>query len=156
MDERQLIQAAYRYAVSLTHDSHDAEDLIQTACLKVLRAKGKLVGKSYLYVTVRSVFIDRQRSKSSRKDVDIPEDVLTDPTADHVANLDRKMDMEQLLGCLRPVEREALFLNCVEGYTADEIAQLTDQPRGTVLSHLSRAKKKLQRRRSAGDMLGTK
>lgn len=37
-----------------------------------------------------------------------------------------------------------LFLTAVEGYTTAEIAQLTGRPRGTILSALHRAKKKLR------------
>jgi len=44
---------------------------------------------------------------------------------------------------LRPNEREALYLNAVEGYTAREIAKQTDMPRNTVLSLIFRARKKL-------------
>lgn len=54
-------------------------------------------------------------------------------------------DLDVLLAGLKTAERETLFLNCVEGYTADEIARHTGQPRGTVLSLLSRAKRKLRR-----------
>lgn len=45
-----------------------------------------------------------------------------------------KLILEQALAQLRSIEREALFLAVVEGYTAQEIADLTQQGRGTVLS----------------------
>lgn len=51
----------------------------------------------------------------------------------------------QALNNLRSQEREALFLTAVEGYTAQEIADLTHQPRGTVLSLVHRAKQKIRR-----------
>ena len=69
---------------------------------------------------------------------------MMDTTPGHVAQIHDRMEIQALLSCLRAEEREALYLNCVEGYTAAEIGELTDQPRGTVLSHLSRAKKRLQ------------
>ena len=55
-----------------------------------------------------------------------------------------KGDLEALLAVLRPVERETLFLHYCQGHTAEEIAQLTGQPRGTVLSLLHRAIAKLR------------
>ena len=53
------------------------------------------------------------------------------------------MDMELLMSKLRPEESEALFLNVVEGYTASEISERTGSPRGTILSHIHRARQKL-------------
>ena len=52
--------------------------------------------------------------------------------------------LEEALGSLRPPEREALYLATVEDYTAQEIADLTGRPRGTVLSMIHRARKKLR------------
>ena len=57
------------------------------------------------------------------------------------------MDLETILRRLSPHERELLYLNCVEDFTAAEIGSLTGQPRGTVLSQLARAKQKLTRNR---------
>jgi len=52
--------------------------------------------------------------------------------------------LEYHLEVLRPIEREVLFLSVVEGYTADEIAAMHSTVRGTILSMLSRSKKKLR------------
>jgi len=46
---------------------------------------------------------------------------------------------------LRDVEREALFLSVIEGYTAEQIAGMTESNRGTVLSLIHRSKSKLRR-----------
>lgn len=121
----------------------DAEDLIQHAFYKCLRAKGTVVSKDYLFTTVRNLFIDSRRRKTeSQMPVDL-EAGLTDSSQQPVLQIDRKLEIEDLLSCLRSEEREALFLNCVEGYSASEISNLTGQPRGTVLSLLSRAKQRL-------------
>ena len=52
--------------------------------------------------------------------------------------------LHRALGTLRPDERETLFLAVVEGYTAQEIADMTQRPRGTILSLLHRTKEKLR------------
>ena len=54
------------------------------------------------------------------------------------------VDLDELLAFLRPEEREALYMNAVEGYSAREIAELTDRPRNTVLSLIHRGKKKFR------------
>jgi DNA-directed RNA polymerase specialized sigma24 family protein len=52
--------------------------------------------------------------------------------------------LERALGRLRLEERETLFLHAVVGHTAAELAALTGRPRGSVLSSLHRAKRKLR------------
>ena len=141
---RSIIQSGYRYALSLTHHRQDAEDIIQQACLKILRKRNSLVSKSYLFTTVRHLYIDSRRRPSTSDARCSSIELAVDGSKNHVEQFELQMDVEQLLGGLRPEEREALYLNCVEGYTAAEIASLTGQPRGTVLSHLSRAKKRAQ------------
>ena len=51
--------------------------------------------------------------------------------------------LDWMLAQLRDVEREALFLHVVEGYSVNEIAVLTGKPRGTVLSLIHRGRQKL-------------
>jgi DNA-directed RNA polymerase specialized sigma24 family protein len=47
------------------------------------------------------------------------------------------------LASIRPEEREAIYLNIVEGYTAQEIAEITETSRNSILSLIHRGKKKL-------------
>lgn len=150
IDERKLVQSGYRYAMSLTHNLHDAEDLIQQACLQVFRKRGKLIEKSYLFVSIRNLFFDQCRSAGRKQKSSIYDDSLVDPAVSHVREVDGRVDVQQLLATLRSEEREVLYLNSIEGFTAQEISELTDQPRNSVLSLMSRAKKKL----SENSMLG--
>lgn len=53
-------------------------------------------------------------------------------------------ELERALDQLRATEREILFLSVLEEYSAREIAELTGRPRGTILSIIHRAKKKLR------------
>ncbi len=145
VDERALLQSGFRYALSLRHDRHDAEDLVQEAwCRLQGRARG-VEGKALLFTTIRNLHIDQHRRDKlilfgSLDDVvDIADDV---PLADDRV---RAAELEPLLRDLRPEERETLFLHAVEGYTAQEIADTTERTRGTVLSLLHRTKIKLAR-----------
>lgn len=141
-DDRAIIRAGFRYALSLTHDRHDAEDLVQQACLKTFRSRGKLISKRYLFVAIRNLFVDRCRKKQlHRADLDTVD--LADPKPSQSERLEHRDDIQTMLSLLSYEQREVLFLNCVEGYTAAEIAEITGQPRGTILSQLARAKKKL-------------
>ena len=53
------------------------------------------------------------------------------------------VEIEHALQSIRVEEREAIYLNVVEGYSAQEIAELTQRSRNTVLGLLSRGKQKL-------------
>mgnify|MGYP002623099027 CR=1 FL=1 len=144
-DESALIQAGYRYAYSLTHDRHDAEDLIQQAALQVFKSKDRLSDKRYLFVAIRNLYIDRWRSQRRSATHRLVDEVeIPDSAANHVDVVHDRIDIEQMLRHLRFEERELLYLNCVEGYSAAQISEITGKPRGTILSQLARAKQKLR------------
>lgn len=142
-----LLDRGYRYALSLAHDAAEAEDLLQDACLSILGAGAKWE-RSYLFATIRNRFIDRYRRNrkilflSLEAEDGVSEDVKDEnwDSADVLLN----GQLDRALASLRAEERETLFLAVVEGYTAEEIAELTSRPRGTILSLLHRTKAKLR------------
>ena len=145
--EHELVASGYRYALSLTHHEHDAEDLVQQACLKIFRLQRRIQDKAYLIRTIRNLFFDAYRRSKVVKFDPINDQSLTDSSPDQTRVVDGRLDMATLLGTLTSEERETLYLNCVERFTAEEIGALTGKPRGTVLSQLSRAKQKVRKRR---------
>lgn len=137
------MQSGYRYALSLTHHAHDAEDLLQEAWLNLCRRYGAVSSRAALYTAIRNLFIDRCRRNrviafDSFEEVNEP---IAGTQSQPPGTAD---DVEILLGQLRPGEREVVYLHHIEGHTAEEISVMTRQPRGTVLSLLHRALKKLQ------------
>ena len=137
------MQSGYRYALSLTHHGHDAEDLLQEAWLHLCRRYGAASSRAALFTTIRHLFIDRCRRNRvvSFQPLDEAADTSAAP---FTATPGTATDLATLLGTLRPGEREAVYLHYIEGHTAEEVGVLTRQPRGTVLSLLHRALKKLQ------------
>ncbi|NOZ54214.1 MAG: RNA polymerase sigma factor [Gammaproteobacteria bacterium] len=143
MTDRDLLQAGFRYAFSLANRHHDAEDLVQEAWLRISALHGSVPNKSLLFTVIRNIFIDQYR----RKNLVIIESLegVAEPAqldAGQEFNIDSKV-LDKALNNLRPEEREAIFLNIIEGYTAKEIAKLTDKSRNTILSLLHRGKQKL-------------
>lgn len=148
-DLRELLQCGFRYALSLTHDTSRAEDLLQEGWVSLLQAKGPHQ-RGYLLTAIRSRFID-----SYRREQLVVFEALTDANElgmendmQHSRNeapifADKKM-LNRALAKLRPAEREILFLADVEGYTAQEIADLTERPRGTILSLIRRTRGKMR------------
>ena len=139
LSDAELVQAGYRYALSIARHHQDAEDLVQQAWMKLVRAYGKVEGTPVLFRAVRNLFYDQKRRSKI---------VQFEPLDSHPVNGKTEpkgvsLDMELLLSRLRPEESEALYLNVVEGFTASEISEKTGSPRGTILSHIHRARQKL-------------
>ena len=113
--------------------------------MRLQQQRGGVRDRAQLILTIRRLYIDQYRRarvisfESLEKVTEIanPECLLSGVLA--------AADLEKPLARLREEEREALFLNVVEGYTAQEIADLTQRPRNSVLSLIHRARTKLRR-----------
>ncbi|MDH3591231.1 MAG: RNA polymerase sigma factor [Planctomycetota bacterium] len=140
----EILQRGYRYALALTHDATRAEDLLHDALAAVMRRR-PVQHVGYLLRAIRNRFIDlyrRERLIVLQPLDAVGEEALAALDAPHPAVA--ADEIEYALERLRPAEREALYLAAVEDYTAQEIADLTGRPRGTVLSLIHRARKKLR------------
>lgn len=141
MNQKDLLQRGYRYAFSLTHNHHDAEDLVQDAWIR-LCSKGEIThSKSLLFTTIRNRYIDQFRRNRLIVFEVLDQEYEFEDVEDSVEVTTGELDVA--LNSLRYEEREAVYLNYVEGYSAREISQLTQKSRNTVLSLLHRARQKL-------------
>jgi RNA polymerase sigma-70 factor (ECF subfamily) len=130
-----------RYALALTGDLYEAEEVLQDAWAAVLRARGPLE-PAYLFRAIRTRWIDRHRRRTARP-VELQDVELGIRPA-----VERLIDADAVwagLMALRPDEREVLYLFLVEGWTSTEIADRTNRPVNTVLSLIHRGRKKLGR-----------
>jgi RNA polymerase sigma factor (sigma-70 family) len=145
----------------ITRNRHDAEDIMQEACLRAFRSIHNCSGRnprawvltivrntafSWLEKNRRSdvVAIDdleaRERARVDR--ADWPGANTTTPEAELIA----KADAAQLRAAIEnlPVEfRETLVLRDIHGLDYREIAEVIAAPIGTVMSRLSRARRLL-------------
>jgi RNA polymerase sigma-70 factor (ECF subfamily) len=144
-----LLRQGYRFALSLTHDRNRAEDLLHDAWISVLQANGPRSAR-YLITAIRTRFVDQRRraliapmeslDARPRPATEAEEGCWSDPFDAVVL----KMTLHRALGLLKPEERAVLVLSAVEGYTAREIGELLDAPRGTVLSLMHRTRAKMR------------
>ncbi len=145
-----LLHRSYRFALSLTHDSVRAEDLVQDALVAAIGA-GSSWGRAYLFTIIRHRFVDQFRREGVRMARPLEDaDALPASAEESPSDWDEELTalngaLDEALKQLRPEERGVLYLAAVEQYTAREIAELMVWPRSTVLSLIRRARAKLRR-----------
>lgn len=160
----------YGFALRMTGNREDAEEIVQDAFVRAYRAIGKMTLQQraelrlqpWLYTITLNVTRNRLRSK---RPTNVALDSLADPDAllndtsilpDKPEDIvERGADMalvEQALLQLPMHLRAAATLRFIEGRSHPEIAEILQQPIGTVKSHVHRAVRIL--RRILGPQLG--
>jgi RNA polymerase sigma-70 factor (ECF subfamily) len=149
------LDAGYNLARWLARDPHDAQDVVQEACLRALKYADSLRpdgSRSWFLTIVRHAFYDWQRRNRPQEVVhegDALLAALADPgAADPEGEAMRKDDARLLAQALArlPVSlREVLILREMEELSYKEIARVVGVPVGTVMSRLARARELLQR-----------
>ncbi len=134
----------YRFAFWLARDRHLAEDVVQEALLRGLRAfpalKDGAAVKPWLFTIVRNEFY---RARGGVPGLESLEDAHTE-IADPRANL-FGLEMRDALGALPPGLREPLALQVLGGFSCGEIAAMLETTEGAVMTRLTRARQALRR-----------
>ncbi|MBI3989886.1 MAG: sigma-70 family RNA polymerase sigma factor [candidate division NC10 bacterium] len=157
------LEALYRFAVQKVRDAHQAEDLVQEACLKAYRAFERFEQgtdyKAWLFRILINTILDFQR-KASREPIEVSLETDNFLFNHHVeAERNPLLDPERQLmaGSLAQVVQAAIdqlppewqavvLLNFVEGFSYKKIAHILGCPIGTVMSRLYRARQFLRQR----------
>ena len=137
------LPAAYNLARWLTRDGHDAEDVVQEAYLRALRAFGGFRGgdgRAWFLAVVRNTCLTwLQRNRPPRPAVPFDEAVHGVP-ADTPAPPSGGENLRRAIEDLPAEFREAVVLRELEGLSYKEVAAVTGVPIGTVMSRLSRGR----------------
>lgn len=157
------LDAMYGVACKLTRNPTEAEDLVQDAFVKAMRARQQFNAgtnlKAWLFRILTNTFINKyRRGGLERSLLDGPD---ADPLADGwvSASTMRQLRDPEMLALAPLVESEirqaldslpaefrlAVVLCDVEEFSYEEIAQIMGCPIGTVMSRLHRGRKLLQR-----------
>ena len=148
------LDALYGYALALTRNMTEAEDLVQETYLRAASAphqpdsNGNL--KSWLFVIMRNAWLNQVRHRNSGpKFVDLetsapPVGIEENPHVVYLRKLEREQ-VQQAIESLPDAYREIVVLRDIEGFTYQEIATVLDCPAGTVMSRLGRARGRLRK-----------
>lgn len=154
----EYLDGLFGYAMSLTGNQVEAEDLVQETYLRALRAFGQLRPdsnlKSWLFTILRNVRLNQVRRNYSGpsivdmdgdlNEVQQPENEFSkDPHASYVTKL-RHEDVREAVSRLPEVYREVILLREFEDFSYQQIAEMLNCPTGTVMSRLNRAREKLK------------
>jgi RNA polymerase sigma-70 factor (ECF subfamily) len=143
-----LIPALRRYAYALMREHAAADDLVQDTLERALRhwssrrTDGDL--RAWLFTILRNLHISSRRQMQRRgaavaiEDVDLPETAAGQETAIEAHDVLAAVDQ------LPEEQKSLLLLIGVEDFSYDEAAGILGLPIGTVMSRLSRARKRLR------------
>ena len=150
------LDEAYSFAKGFSRNGADAEDIVQDACLRALRAletQQVEQPRAWLLTIVRNVALTfLARGKPGRVEADIGDlerDGLLqarEPSPDAEARLIAADDAESLRRALADLPlalRETLTLRAIHGLSYRDISTATEAPIGTVMSRIARARKAL-------------
>lgn len=123
-------------------------DLLQLGLEKFLKVNPGTVSHpvNYMFRIIRNQFIDEYRLRNKRVVEEYNEfTTVVDMEFKSLEDLclDRN-ELKFLLNKMAPLERELLYFWAVEEYTLDEISQLFQVPKGTLVSKIHRMRKKMQ------------
>ena len=163
------LDAAYNLARWLARDAHDADDVVQDACVRALKYLGSLHGsdaRAWFLTIVRHAFYDwlgRNRPSEIVDDDGTAIETAIDQAGGTPEQMALRNDQTRALSdeiAALPLQyREVLVLRELEELSYKEIARVADIPIGTVMSRLARARALLQRspllRAVAGNLSGS-
>ncbi|MBI4562494.1 MAG: sigma-70 family RNA polymerase sigma factor [Candidatus Rokubacteria bacterium] len=148
------LDAVYNFAVYLTRDGAEAEDLVQETYLRALRFSHRFRPgthlKAWLFQILRNTFLTfyRQREREpALSEGGVPEGrspMFHDAPDPGSASTETRADLGRVLAQLPEEFRTALLLAEVEGLALDDVAEIMGCPVGTVKSRIFRAKERLR------------
>ncbi len=144
-----MLPRLWTFALRLTRDRHDAEDLVQRACVRALERADQLqpgtAPLSWVFSIVHTTWINELQARNVRKRSSVEWD---DSRVQNVADQSVRTPEEGLMNRqiidavmrLPEAQRAVVLLVAVEGLSYTEAAEVLNVRIGTVMSRLSRAR----------------
>ena len=148
------LDALYSFALSLTRNPPDAEDLVQETYLRALRFAHRFQPgthlRAWLFQILRNTFLTFYRRKA--RELAILDKEVSDGAEEEwdlaapSSPVATALDLERALAELPEEFRSVLLLADLEGFALSEVGEIMDTPVGTVKSRLFRARRLVRRR----------
>lgn len=152
------LDALYGFAMILTGNRVEAEDLVQETYLRATRAFGSLAPdsnlKSWMFAIMRNIRLNQLRHARSGPtfvEFDATDEnmwqIMDESAQTPYVHLIRKIERDQVRAAIEklPVHyREVIVLRDLEGFSYKQIAGILQCPAGTVMSRLGRAREQLR------------
>ena len=145
------LPSLWRFALQLTRDKHDAEDLVQRTCVRAMERSdqyndtGKL--KSWLFRIAHNIWKNELRSRAIRQRGDLqvvnPEGLEDAELGRDTSTPETRLEFQQVVNAVEALpegQRLVTQLVCVSGFSYAETASILDIAVGTVMSRLARAR----------------
>lgn len=146
----ELLPRLRAFALSLTRARADADDMVQAACERALRARASYTPgtrlDAWMMRIMHNLWVDiyRKRRRETVEDTSDPENER--PGEDGRTLVESRSELSRtwrLIAALPEEQRSVLTLVCIEGLSYRDTAEVLGIPVGTVMSRLARARLKL-------------
>ncbi len=144
-----MLPRLWAFSLRLCGNRHDAEDVLQRACVRGLERAHQLrpdtAPLSWMFSIVHSTWINELRARSVRGRASLEWDdslleTVPDPGARNPEDALLDGEIIAAVGRLPEAQRVVMLLIAVEGLSYAEAAEVLEVPIGTVMSRLSRAR----------------
>lgn len=143
----------FRFALSLTGDRAEAEDITADTFVRLWTAPGDIrmpTIKGYLFTIARRLFLDRRRSQARLTALDPALPAAAQTAEDRAAVRSEMALVRRVIGELPEGDRAALLMRA-GGLPYEEIAQALAASVGAVKVRVHRARKRLIAARAHGE-----
>lgn len=146
----------YGVAYNILKNHHDAEDVIQTAFIKISKNLDKIIdvnckkARGYLVIVVRNLSFDRYNEKKRAVPTDFSDALEFEQEGDfslekHVLRLEEGKELAEALGKINPTYADILTLKYYYDYSNTEIGELLNLSNEVVSLRLNRSKAALRK-----------
>ena len=140
------------FAINLTRDTEAANDLYQETLYKALANQEKYnTGtniKAWLFTIMRNIFINNYRRKAKQKTIfdNTPNEFLLNKQATVVNSAESELRVKEINTAIRQLPEifKTPFMLYFDGYKYNEIAEVLNEPLGTIKSRIHFARKLLK------------
>ncbi len=138
-----------RFALRLTKNNPDRDDLVQATCLRALEKSDHFEDGTNLFgwtsKIMFNIFITDYRRRTKFENSFDSENIIANQSVspDQEINLDIKR-LYEYLQKLKKDHREIIQLICLDGWSYQDVAEKINIPIGTVRSRLARARQHLE------------